>query len=200
MRVTGLGLARGERVLAQGLAFALEGGEALIVEGPNGAGKTTLLRVMAGFCPPLAGSATLAGWDGAVAPGGAVAAYLAHADGLSPHETPRRHARFHTLWAGGHADAVAPALAGMGADAFADQPARRLSAGQRRRAALARVAASGRPIWLLDEPAAPLDAQGRAALAQIVAQHRRVGGVVIAAAHDRLDWPDAKTLRLGGRA
>lgn len=207
-----LTVARGGVALARGVSFTVGPGEALIVRGPNGAGKTSLMRMAAGLAPVEEGALTLA--DGAgrnlgreLYPSDAVA-WLGHADGLSPNETPRAHVGFHARWRGGVASAdeaarrVEDALAEFDVARFAHRPARRLSAGQRRRAALARVAASHLPLWLLDEPAAPLDVAGRAALAAAVARHRAAGGLVVAVAHDVLDWPDAQTLRIeaGGAA
>ncbi|MGD2131889.1 MAG: heme ABC exporter ATP-binding protein CcmA [Maricaulaceae bacterium] len=193
--VRDLALARGDRPLARGVAFALEPGEAILLRGANGSGKTTLLRTLAGFTPKAGGeiSLTLDGAD--VFPGEALA-YLGHADGLRRTETPRAHLGFINAWLGADGACTARAIDYFKLGPIADAPAQRLSAGQRRRAALARLIAAPRPIWLLDEPAAPLDAAGRAALSALVAAHRAAGGAVIAAVHDTPDWPDARELRL----
>ncbi len=177
-------------MLADGVSFALAPGDALVVRGPNGSGKTTLLRLLAGFAPPAAGRLRL--WDdtGDLAPEEAIA-WVGHADGMRLEETPRGHLRFYA------AREDVAALKALGVTRFAHRPVRTLSAGQRRRAALARAVLSNRPIWLLDEPAAPLDQAGREALAQLVAAHRGRGGVVAAAVHGDLGWSDVQTLSLG---
>jgi heme exporter protein A len=195
LEARGLTLARGDRVLAQGLDVAVEPGDALLVRGPNGAGKSTLLRVLAGFTPYPEGALELTLSTLEAEPGEAIA-YVGHADGLRRTETPRAHLDFIARWLGADPGRVAAALAHFRLEAIADAPSRRLSAGQRRRAALARLVAAPRPIWLLDEPAAPLDAAGRAVLATLVEAHRAVGGAVVAAVHDVPDWAEARSLEL----
>ena len=182
---------RGAKTLVRDLSFGLASGDALFLTGANGAGKTTLLRVLAGLYAPDAGLV-------AMTPVGHMgAAWLGHADGLKPGETPRESLAFHLALLGAPGIGINPALAAMGMDALADRPAQRLSRGQKRRAALARVIASNRPVWLLDEPAGPLDGDGRARLADAVAAHRARGGIVVAATHQTLDWPGAQTLEIG---
>jgi heme exporter protein A len=199
LEVRGLTLARGDRVLAANMSFVLDGGDALLVRGPNGSGKSTLLRVLAGFTPYPLGEIRLSLSTLEAEPGEAVA-YLGHADGVRRTETPRAHLSFIARWLGADASRVPAALACFRLEPIADAPARRLSAGQRRRAALARLVAAPRPIWLLDEPAAPLDAAGRAVLAGLVEAHRAAGGVVVAAVHDEPDWGEVTTLELEGFA
>jgi heme exporter protein A len=195
LEARGLTLARGDRVLAENLTFSLDGGDALLVRGPNGAGKSTLLRVLAGFTPYPEGELKLSLATLEAEPGEAVA-YLGHADGVRRTETPRAHLTFIARWLGADLARVPAALAAFRLEPIADAPARRLSAGQRRRAALARFVAAPRPIWLLDEPAAPLDAAGRVVLAALVDAHRAAGGVVIAAVHDEPDWGEVATLAI----
>jgi heme exporter protein A len=197
--VRGLTLARGDLVLARGLDLKLDPGEALLVRGPNGSGKTTLLRALAGFTPVPEGEIAITLSGRAAEPGEAIA-YLGHADGLRRTETPRAHLDFMARWLGADPGRVPAALAAFRLEGIADAPARRLSAGQRRRAALARLVAAPRPIWLLDEPAAPLDSAGRAALAALVADHRAAGGMVIAAVHDEPEWDAARRLDIEGFA
>jgi len=199
-------LSRGERVLARDLALELAPGEAVLLCGPNGSGKTTLLRAIAGFTPIEHGAITFhrdgSPADADIEPDTSVA-FVGHADGLRRTETPREHLNFIARWMGPEkgtnedADArVRAAITHFGLRPIADAPAGRLSAGQRRRAALARLIAAPRPIWLLDEPAAPLDAGGREALAALVATHVAQGGAVLAAVHDEPGWPDTRTLDL----
>ncbi|MEH3046088.1 heme ABC exporter ATP-binding protein CcmA [Sphingomonas adhaesiva] len=187
LRVAGLALARGGRVLCEGLAFAVERGGAVRVTGPNGVGKSSLLRALAG----------LARVDGTIERPGAVAllAEVAALDG------ERRLREALTFWArldaGGAPELrVDAALAAVELDDLADVPVRLLSTGQRRRAALARVVASGAPLWLLDEPANGLDAAAVTRLEQLIAGHRATGGVVVAATHQPFALPDAVEVRL----
>tara|TARA_R110002072_G_scaffold174750_1_gene330304 strand:- start:1288 stop:1896 length:609 start_codon:yes stop_codon:yes gene_type:complete len=182
---------RGAKTLVRDLSLALGPGAALLLTGANGAGKTTLLRVMAGLYAPDSGTVSM------TPEAHRAAAWLGHADGLKPGESPRESLAFHLALIGADPSGATPALAAMKLDALCDRPAQRLSRGQKRRAALARVIASNRPLWLLDEPAGPLDSDGRARLADAVAAHRARGGIVVAATHQTLDWPDARSLGIG---
>lgn len=189
-------LARGERVLTRGISTEVAPGGLVVLRGANGAGKTTLLRAIAGFTP-LAGGAITITHEGAAMEPAEAAVLVGHADGLRRTETPRAHLDFIARWLGpaeGAAERVAGALKVFGLGPIADAPARRLSAGQRRRAALARLIAAPRPLWLLDEPAAPLDAAGRETLARLIAAHRSSGGAVVAAVHGETGWPGAMVL------
>lgn len=183
----GVGVGRGargeERVLARGLDFALGAGDAAVVTGPNGAGKSTLLRVAAGLLRPLVGSVRR---EGGVA-------LLAEAHALDGERRLRDALAFWARLDGGHVDLAAVGLAGLG-----EVPVRLLSTGQRRRAGLARVLASGAGVWLLDEPANGLDAGGVAMLEGLIAAHRARGGVAVVATHQPLAVPDALPLALPG--
>jgi heme exporter protein A len=169
---TGLGMIRGETVLFRDICLTLRAGEALVLRGANGAGKTTLLRILAGLTRPEAGRVTREGahhWVG-------------HRDGMKPQETPRDHLK---LWARAWGSGVSPgsALGRLGLTRPADVAGRYLSAGQRRRTALARLLLEDRPVWLLDEPYTALDADGRALVDALIGEHRARGGAVIAAIH-----------------
>ncbi len=205
MTVSNLTLYRAGLPIVEDLSFTAGPGDAVVLRGPNGSGKTTLLRALAGLLRPQGGSIRFAQEHDKVdvAAGAAFAslistedavAYIGHGDGLAPGETAREHVRFHSRWFRGDTD-VSGSLAALGAAGFADLPSRRLSAGQRRRAALARVVASKKPIWLLDEPAAPLDTDGRILLDEVIGRRRRAGGIIIAAAHDTLGWTETRTLQ-----
>lgn len=196
LEVRSLSLARGGKTLTQHLSLSLAPGAALLLTGPNGAGKTTLLRALAGLFPATAGVVLYDGVAAKIAAPGQ-AALLGHADGLKPAETPLQSLAFWTRFYGAPADEAQAALKTMGMAPLSGRPAQRLSRGQRRRAAIARVIASNRPVWLLDEPAGPLDAAGRAALAEAVAAHRARGGLAVAATHQPLDWPGAQMLEMG---
>src|SRR5271169_5516609 len=145
----GLGSIRGGRALFQGLSFALAPGDALMVVGPNGSGKTTLLRLIAGLLPPTAGRITLADSEAPVAE---AAHFVGHQDALKGALTLGENLAFYRSLFGGEGEAVEAALERLGIGSLAMLPAEVLSAGQRRRAAFARLLVSYRPIWLLDEP------------------------------------------------
>lgn len=168
----GLGMIRGERVLFRDVGLSLYPGEALVLRGANGAGKTTLLRILAGLTRPEAGDASR----------DAAHHWVGHREGLKPQETPRGHLK---LWAQAWGSSVNTdaALARLGLSRPADVAARYLSAGQRRRTALARLLLEERPVWLLDEPYTALDAEGRALVDALIAEHRARGGALVAAVH-----------------
>jgi heme exporter protein A len=194
---------RGGRILFAGLSFAVEAGEALVVTGPNGAGKTTLLRTLAGFLRPEAGQIRL---EGGVADASIAERchYVGHASAVKPSLTVAENA---TFW-GGFLDGAARDTSGrlemaldtFGLEALRDIPAGFLSAGQRRRAGLMRLALAERPIWLLDEPTASLDEAAQAKLARVVNRHLGTGGLVVAATHVPLGFDRERELRLGATA
>jgi heme exporter protein A len=199
LRASGLALSRGDTKLAQDLDLSLAPGEAILLIGDNGAGKTTLLRALAGFVRPDAGRVEINGQPLSVTAGELIG-WLGHTDGLKPAETVRQSLNFWMKVLGGEKLSSLPTLRALDMDRWIDRPTGRLSRGQQRRIALARVILSNRPIWLLDEPAGPLDGQGRARLAEQVQAHRSRGGSVIAATHQVLDWPDAIQFNLGKRS
>jgi heme exporter protein A len=178
--------ARGGRTLFEGLSFALAAGDAALVTGPNGAGKSSLVRIAGGLLAPVSGAVRREG----------DIAMLAEAHALDP-ELPL--ARALDFWAAidERRGAVAGALAGLGLDALADVPVRMLSTGQRRRAAMARVVASGAPIWLLDEPANGLDESAIGTLEALIADHRKAGGIALVATHLPIRLPGAMPIVLG---
>jgi heme exporter protein A len=189
-----ISLQRGGIPLIEDLSLKVQPGEAVVLLGRNGVGKTTFLRALAGVLRPAQGE-VLYGDEPARAAAARHCAFLGHENALKPDETPRQSLRFWSQLSGQRGD-IKAALTAMGLAALADRPARRLSQGQKRRAALARLLVLERPVWLLDEPAAPLDADGRQRLSDIVTAHRQRGGMVIAATHQALDWPDAQTREL----
>ncbi|MGA8584821.1 MAG: heme ABC exporter ATP-binding protein CcmA [Roseiarcus sp.] len=193
-----LTIERGGRRLFAGLSFAVDQGAALVVTGPNGAGKSTLLRALCGFLPLEAGGFALEGGD-AERTVGEQAHYLGHADGVKGALTAGENLAFAAAMLGGRSsrEAQRDALARVGLAHVIDFPARLLSAGQRRRVALARLLIADRPLWLLDEPATALDAAAQAALAAIMQGRLRGGGIIVAAAHAPLGLDGAQELRLG---
>jgi heme exporter protein A len=198
LTVRSLAVTRGERRLFEGFDLTLVAGEAVALTGPNGAGKTSLLRVLAGFIAPAAGEIVFAGPEGpleadAARRGGVH--LIGHQDGLKPGRTARAELDFQARWTGASAVSAQAAAETLGLARLLDLAVRHLSAGQRRRLALARLIASPRPLWLLDEPLAPLDAEHRALFGALMAQHLASGGLVLAAVHDPLPGP-ARTVEI----
>jgi heme exporter protein A len=185
LTVSGLTLTRGERVLFRGFDLTLASGEAVALTGANGAGKTSLLRALAGFLRPEAGSIAFADVDPAEARAKHIH-WLGHLDGLKGARRAREELGFQAEWLGADAAGIAAAIDVLALEPLLDLEVRKLSAGQRRRLAFARLIATQRPIWLLDEPFAPLDARWRAALGLIMQAHLEKGGAILAAVHDPL--------------
>jgi heme exporter protein A len=197
---------RGERHVFAGLGFAVPQGGGLILNGPNGSGKSSLLRLMAGLLKPAQGSLA---WDDRPVsddPEGhrARLQYLGHLDAVKPVLSAAENL---TFWAsaqgggrgggrGGGQGGVAAALERIGLTGLADVPARVLSAGQRRRLALARLFLAPADLWLLDEPTVGLDEDSIGRLQTGLAGHRRDGGRVVVATHTAIDLPGAERLDL----
>ena len=209
---------RGERHVFAGLGFALADGGALLLHGPNGSGKSSLLRLMAGLLEPARGVLSWGGRPVSDDPEGhrARLRYLGHLDAVKPVLSTAENL---TFWAsaqgvtregvtqqgvtqegvtqqGVRQAGVAGALARVGLTRLADVPARLLSAGQRRRLALARLFLAPAELWLLDEPTVGLDEDSIARLQAGLADHRRGGGRVVVATHGTLDLPGADRLEL----
>ncbi|MCR0983476.1 heme ABC exporter ATP-binding protein CcmA [Roseomonas pecuniae] len=186
---------RGGRVVFAGLSFAAQPGDALLLLGPNGAGKSTLLRLLAGLLRPAAGHVAWEGEDAASDPAahGARTRYLGHQDAIKPALSPEEDLRFWSRLRGGD---PAAALEAVGLSPLAALPCRTLSAGQRRRLALARLTLGDAPLWLLDEPTLGLDSASVERLGGLLAAHRARGGIVLAATHLPLPMPGARELRL----
>lgn len=199
LTVRNLTLLRGGRTLAAGLNFEVRSGGALLLTGANGAGKSTLLRAIAGLFAPASGVISISG-DGIDddEPPALQAHYLGHADALKGALSARENLEF---WSAAlkRRTGLDPlqALAAVNLAHVADLPVGWLSAGQKRRAALARLFVAERPLWLLDEPTNALDAASQARLAQSMAAHRAKGGMIIAATHAPVGLEGAAELRLG---
>ncbi len=198
LRAWDLTIERGGRRVIAALSFEAPAGLGLIVTGPNGAGKTSLLRALAGFLPIEAGGFALDDGDGERTVG-EQAHYLGHADGVKAALTAGENLAFAAAMLGGDSSRKAQlaALAALGLSHVIDFPARLLSAGQRRRVALARLLVAERPLWLLDEPTTALDAAAQVALAAIMQAHLKGGGTLVAAVHAPLGLDGAQELRLG---
>jgi heme exporter protein A len=184
-------------VLAADLSLKVAAGSALLLRGPNGAGKSTLLLTLAGLLHPISGNVVFEGADPEAGP---FIHHCGHKNAVRPRLSVIQTLKF---WAdiNGRSD-VTPATAldrvGLGRTARLD--AGYLSAGQQRRLVLARLLVSPRPVWLLDEPSAALDAAGRDLLAALLADHLGSGGLAVVATHDDIALPGAATLTLGARA
>jgi heme exporter protein A len=182
LEVENLAAARGLRVLFEGLSFRVSAGDSLELRGANGTGKSTLLRILAGLTRQHAGQVRYSG-AGAEADDDAPRHYLGHLDAVKPSETAQEQARFWARYFGREAAVADAAMKRVGLSSRKAVPGRGLSAGQKRRLALTRLLIDPRPVWLLDEPTAALDTEGRTLVAQLVAEHRASGGMVIAAVH-----------------
>jgi heme exporter protein A len=199
----GLCVERGGRRILDGVDFDLGAGEALVVLGRNGAGKSTLLRALAGHLRLSAGSVRFNAGDPG-APLAEKAHYIGHADGLKAALTGLENLEFWATMLGSGAappKALSPqaALKKVGLARIGDFPVGYLSAGQKRRVALARLLVAHRALWILDEPATALDVAAQQQFAQTMAEHRANGGFIVAATHAPLGLVDAHELRLGER-
>jgi heme exporter protein A len=192
---TDLACVRGEKLVFSGLSFEARSGQVLTLTGPNGAGKTTLLRVIAGLLRYSEGKLELTGGDTEAALAEQVH-YLGHQDALKPSLSVAENLAFWAMFLGG-GPAAGAGLEAVGLGGLADLPAGYLSAGQRRRLALARLVCAPRPIWLLDEPTAALDAVSQDKLGELMRTHLVTGGLIVAATHGPLPIASSTELRLG---
>lgn len=190
---------RGGRRVFSGMNFHFRGGEAVAITGPNGAGKTTLLRLIAGLLPAEAGLLKLSG----VAAGEEIslsAHLVGHLDGLKGTLTVSENLSFACAVLGGAGMDIPGALETLGLATLGEIPARMLSAGQKRRLALARLLASKRPLWLLDEPATALDAASQKTLFSLIDRHTGEGGLALIATHAPLPLNNLREFRIGEHA
>lgn len=178
---------RGGRLLFKDVSCAVGASEALLVHGPNGAGKSSLLRIIAGLLEPVMGRVDRRGRI----------ALADEANALDPRLPLRRALGFWAALDGSNGVAIDGAMEAMQIGHLAAVPVRMLSTGQKKRATLARVIASGADVWLLDEPGNGLDAQSLTLLDGIMASHRTRGGIIIAASHQPIGLADAKTILIG---
>lgn len=213
MHLVGEGLAceRGERTIFRGVDFSLDPGEMLQVSGANGSGKSSFLRLIAGLLRPAAGTLHLDGVSIA-ADWPILQAQLLYIGHLDPVKPAFSVAENLTFWMGlmgrelhykrGRGGGLATegahsALRATGIAGLADIPARFLSSGQKRRLNLARLVATPRPLWLLDEPAVGLDQAAGELLADLIGRHRASGGLVIAASHGGLGVSPTRHMNFG---
>jgi heme exporter protein A len=188
---------RGGRIVFRDISFSIGSGRLLAVTGPNGAGKSSLLRILAGLLEPSAGRLALrADGDSVGEDIESPFHYLGHLDGLKPAMSLRENleywCRIYDRPVAG--DDLRAATARLGIGHALDLPVGVFSAGQRRRAGLARVTLAPRPLWLLDEPTSALDSDGEAILGRLMDEHLKAGGTIIAATH--LELPVGADLTL----
>jgi heme exporter protein A len=186
---------RGGRLIFDGLSFRLTNGEAIALTGRNGAGKSSLIAMLCGRLRPEAGAIRLEGFG--EVPLAEAAHLVGHRDGLKSALTAAENLGFAQDVLGSPAATPGEALAAVGLPHVGELPVGYLSAGQRRRVALARLLVAARPLWLLDEPLAALDTASQAMLAGLMREHLAVGGAILAATHGPLGLDGAREFRIG---
>lgn len=202
-----LGGERGGETVFSGIGFTLEKGEALVVTGPNGVGKSTLLRVVAGLLPARPGRVLVEGGGEDFPTVASACHYLGHLNAMKTALSVAENLRFWRSFQGDSGQAnsgegvpapgVEDALRTVGLGGIGHLPFGYLSTGQRRRASIAKLLVSHRPVWLLDEPTAGLDKASEERFAGLMRAHLRDGGILIAATHLPLGLEGVKTLRMG---
>jgi heme exporter protein A len=182
-------LMRGERLVVRDASFRVAAGETLSIEGRNGAGKTSILRALAGFLEPRHGDILFRTAGGSTVQNseerGRYAGWMGHQDAIKNQFTAREHLRFHLRLNRCDGD-IDRALARFGLARLGDIAAQYLSAGQKRRLALARLVLVERPLWLLDEPLSALDRDGKSLVRDVIGEHCARGGIAVAATHEPL--------------
>ena len=199
LKVSMLACRRGERLLFEDVDFSVAPGEIFLLRGPNGVGKTTLLMALAGLISPAEGSIIFLGGTEDERPQADIH-FFGHLAGVKPRLTVAENLKFWAAVNGGPKRDVETVLDEVGLGDLPMLDAGVLSAGQTRRLALARLLISPRPVWLLDEPTASLDAKGEALVAKLIDRHLQSGGLVVSTTHHDLALTDltrVKTLTLG---
>lgn len=194
---------RGEDLIFIGVSFQLSAGEAMVLTGRNGSGKSTLLRVVAGLLRPETGRVETVFRDGReTRPAREASHYLGHRNGMKQELTVVENLAFWRDFLGdtqgGASRSIEAAAETVGLGGITHLPFGYLSAGQQRRFAMAKLLVAHRPIWILDEPTAALDAKADQMFAGLVHEHLAQGGIAIAATHQPLGLKDAKTLVMKG--
>ena len=195
-----LGAERGGEPVFSGVSFGLGDGEGLVVTGPNGSGKSTLLRVVAGLLPAAQGVIRLEGGGEEWPQPQAACHYLGHQNAMKTALSVEENLRFWREFCGAPHMEIAEALDMVGLPQVASLPFGYLSTGQKRRIAIAKLLVSYRPVWLLDEPTAGLDAASEKQFSALMAAHLDDGGIIVAATHIPLGLEGVGDLRLEGRA
>jgi len=200
LQATNLQCERDERMLFRDLSFSILPGTVTRVEGANGTGKTTLLRILAGLNDAWSGELLWCGksrnWHREEFLRNVL--YLGHRPGIKALLTPMENLRALVAARRPVSDTVLrQALSGTGLDGFHDVPCRRLSAGQQRRVALARLLIADEPLWLLDEVFTAIDARGVSAIEALLQQRAAEGGAVVVTTHHDLQLPGMRSIKLG---
>lgn len=190
-----LACSRGGRLVFDDVSFSLASGEALVLTGRNGAGKSSLIALLAGRLAIEGGTLTFEG--GGDAPLAEHLHLVGHRDGLKGALTAAENLAFARDMLGRPALGPVAALSAVGLAHAAELPVAYLSAGQKRRVALARLLVAHRPLWLLDEPFSALDIASQAVLTGLMQAHLAGGGMIVAATHGPLGLADARTLQIG---
>ena len=189
---------RGGETVFSGIGFALEKGDALVVTGPNGAGKSTLLRVVAGLLPVAQGRVRVEGGGEDFPSVASACHYLGHQNAMKTVLSVAENLRFWREFSGEPALGIEKALETVGLEGIGHLPFGYLSTGQRRRASIAKLLVSHRPLWLLDEPTAGLDKASEERFGGLMRRHLEAGGMVIAATHLPLGLEGAMGLVMEG--
>lgn len=181
------------------VSFTIPEGRLVGIVGPNGAGKTTLLRIIAGLLPAAEGRVTLSGGTEPWPDAAAACHYLGHLNAMKAALTVEENLAFWRAFLGATGLSPHEALEAVGLGGIGHLPFAYLSAGQRRRTAIARLLVSHRPLWLLDEPTASLDQASAARFSALMREHLEAGGIIVAATHLPLGFETAEELRMGER-
>ncbi|CAN7181536.1 heme ABC exporter ATP-binding protein CcmA [Pararhizobium sp. LjRoot235] len=201
--VEGLSAKRGEDLIFHDISFILKAGQALVVTGPNGSGKSTLLRVLAGLLAAESGTVRLDGVASAIGHPRELCHYLGHRNAMKRELTVAENLSFWKSFMGDSTGrsgtGIEEATEALGLGGISHLPFGYLSAGQQRRMAMAKLLVAHRPIWLLDEPTAALDARADQLFAALVTHHLGTGGIVVAATHQPLGV-EGRELRMTGFA
>jgi heme exporter protein A len=195
---------RGEDLIFVNISFHLAAGEALVLTGRNGSGKSTLLRVVAGLLRPEKGTVIFRDEESPQGRHpGEVSHYLGHRNAMKNELTVVENLDFWRSFLGNPDAAGLPvedAAEAVGLSGITHLPFGYLSAGQQRRIAFAKLLVAHRPVWILDEPTAALDASADRLLAQLIVAHQAKGGIVLAATHQPLGLENARELKMTGFA
>jgi len=192
-----LGGERGGETVFSNIGFALEKGEALIVTGPNGSGKSTLLRIVAGLLPAAGGKVLVEGGGEAFPTVALASHYLGHLNAMKTVLSVEENLGFWRAFQGEPGLSVEEALETVALGGIGHLPFGYLSTGQRRRASIAKLLVSRRPVWLLDEPTAGLDKASEERFAGLMRGHLQDGGILVAATHLPLGLDGTKVLEMG---